>query len=140
MGGIILNGCAIFRRIPLIGLFAFSVLLADAATRSIKRLTPRYPRCVFFYFQEGKRMSNDLMDVMMGSENELIGRKEQERNVVTVRVRDRDTFFSMISDVSKVCATSDAIPVLQMIKMSIKKSVPRRKKDGNGMEEAQGNP
>jgi DNA polymerase-3 subunit beta len=84
-------------------------------------------------------MSNDLMDVMMGSENELIGKKEQERNVVTVRVRDRDTFFSMISDVSKVCATSDAIPVLQMIKMSIKKSVPRRKKDGSGMEEAQGN-
>jgi hypothetical protein len=70
-------------------------------------------------FQEGKRMSNDLMDVMMGGENESIGKKEQERNVVTVRVRDRNTFFSMISDVSKVCATSDAISVLQMIKMSI---------------------
>ncbi|MDQ0896241.1 MULTISPECIES: hypothetical protein [unclassified Paenibacillus] len=63
-----------------------------------------------------------------------------DKNAVIVKIKDRKQFLSMVEDVAKAAATSDSIPVLEMIKMEIKKSVPRRKTDGSGeMENVPGN-
>ncbi|CAG7651236.1 hypothetical protein ACFQI7_27535 [Paenibacillus allorhizosphaerae] len=73
----------------------------------------------------------------MSSMTDLVLQQEEgsstiEKNVTIVKIKDKKQFLSMVEDVAKAVATSDAIPVLQMIKMEIQKTVPRRKTDGSG--------
>lgn len=84
-------------------------------------------------------MSN-MTDLLLQQEEEGSVQTRTEQNAVIVKIKDRKQFLSMIDDVAKATASSDAIAVLQMIKMEIKKSVPRRKTDGSGgMENVPGN-
>lgn len=80
-----------------------------------------------------------MTDLLLQQDEGLV-KASTEQNAVIVKIKDRKQFFSMVEDVTRAAATSDAVPVLQMIKMEIKKSVPRRKADDSGgMENVPGN-
>jgi DNA polymerase-3 subunit beta len=80
----------------------------------------------FSGFMLAKRRMIKLLDSMVFEETD--SNKDQEVNAakITVKIKDIGRFASIISTVEKACAKSDSVPVLQGIKMEIKKQIPKK--------------